>query len=120
MRRRARSWFDDMRERIQSEFNDPQQVAALVGVVDQMETTMNDLDKEVVDYYAKLEALDRNHGTTREQFQKVIDEFNSRQNVVYDEMLGYAGELKRIAGREGWKKLSDIDQMLYETWQREL
>ncbi len=113
-------WFDDMRERIRSEFADPQQVVALTGVVDQMEITMNDLDKEVVDYYEKLHALDKDYGTTREQFQEVIDGFNARQKVVYEEMLGYAGELKRIAGREGWKKLSDMDEMLYESWQREL
>ena len=113
-------WFDETRERIRNEFTNPEQVAALTKVVDRMEVSMNGLDKEVVDYYAKLAALDRNHGTTREQFQEVIDGFNARQRVVYDEMLAYAGEMKRIAGREGWKTLSDIDQMLYETWQRDL
>jgi hypothetical protein len=113
-------WFDETRERIRNEFTDPEQVAALTKVVDQMEVTMNDLDKDVVDYYAKVAALDRDYGTTREQFQEAVDGFNARLGVVYEEMLIFLGELKRIAGRDGWKTLSDIDQMLYETWQRDL
>ena len=113
-------WFDEMRAHIRTDFSDPGQIAALTKVVDQVEVTMNSLDKEVIDYYAKLSALDRDYGATREQFQEVIDEFNARQRAVYDELLASAGEMKRIAGREGWKKLTDIDQMLYETWQRDL
>ena len=113
-------WFDDMRKRIGSEFTDPQQVVALLGVVDKMEVTMNDLDKEVVGYYEHLRALDKDYNTTREQFQEAVDAFNARQRAVYDEMLVNLGDLKRIAGREGWKKISDMDEMLYESWQREL
>jgi hypothetical protein len=107
-------WFDETRERIRHEFVDPEQVVALTGVVDRMEIAMNDLDKDVVAYYSTLAALDRDYASTREQFQEVIDEFNATQRQVFDEMLGYAAEMKKIAGREGWKKLYDVDKMLYE------
>jgi len=113
-------WFDDMRERVAKEFTDPQQTVALTGVVDKMEVTMNGLDKEVVAYYEKLHALDRDHSTTREQFQEAVDAFNARQRAVSEEMLVDLAEMKRIAGREGWKKISDMDEMLYESWQRDL
>jgi hypothetical protein len=113
-------WFDDLRERIGNGFEDSGQVAALAGVVDQMEATMIELDRRVVEYYAKLGSLDREYGTTREQFQEVIDGFNAEQRAVFEKMLVYVAELRRIAGREGWKKLADIDKSLYESWQREL
>lgn len=113
-------WFDDMRGRIAKEFADPQQAVALTGVVDKMEVTMNGLDKEVVAYYETLHALDKDYNTTREQFQEAVDAFNARQRAVFEEMLVDLAEMKRIAGREGWKKICDTDEMLYESWQREL
>jgi len=113
-------WFDDLRERIRGEFNQPDQVVALLGVVDRMEATMTGLDRGVADYHAKIAALDRDYGATREQFQGVVDEFNAQQRAVFEQMLVYVAELKRIAGREGWQKLSDMDKTLYESWQKEL
>lgn len=113
-------WFDDMRGRIAKEFADPQQAVALTGVVDKMEVTMNGLDKEVVAYYEKLHALDKDYNATREQFQEAVDAFNARQRAVYEEMLVDIAEMKRIAGREGWKKISNMDETLYESWQRDL
>ena len=115
-----KEWFDDLRKRVSDDFDDPGQVAALAEVVNQMEATMAELDRSVVEYYAKLGALDCEYGTTREQFQEVIDGFNAQLRAVFEEMLVYVAELKRIAGREGWKKLADIDETLYESWQRNL
>jgi hypothetical protein len=113
-------WFDDMRERIRDNFDNPGQVVALTGVVDQMEATMVELDRATLDYYAKIAALDRDYGATRGQFQALVDEFNASQRTTFEKMLVHAAELRRIAGPEGWKKISDIDKTIYESWQREL
>jgi hypothetical protein len=116
----AAEWFDDLRERVRKGFDDSEQVTELTGVVDRMEATMNELDHVVVEYYAKIGELDRNHDTTREQFQDMIDEFNGRQDAAFETMLEYMTELKQIAGRDGWAKICDMDKTLYESWQREL
>jgi hypothetical protein len=113
-------WFDDMRERIQGGFDDPAQVAALTNAVNQMESAMVEIDRDAVEYYATIKTLDREYGTTREQFQEVIDGFNERQYAVFEQLLVHMAEMKRIAGREGWMTLVDIDKTLYELWQMEM
>ncbi|MCK5405926.1 MAG: hypothetical protein KAJ37_00670 [Candidatus Krumholzibacteria bacterium] len=111
-------WVDDMREQIQDKIDDPQKVTDLLVVVDQIEKTLIDLDQDVKDYYTALTKLDKNYNATREEFQDAIDQFNAARHEHVEKMLGYMFEMKRIAGQEDWKKLSDIDKTLYENWQR--
>jgi hypothetical protein len=111
-------WVNDMRERVQEQFDDPDMVADLLLVVDQIEGTVIELDQNVTNYYVALTKLDKNYHSTREEFQTVIDQFNKERDEAFDEVSGYAFKMKMIAGREGWKKLSDIDKTLYEEWQR--
>jgi hypothetical protein len=49
----------------------------------------------------------------------VIDDFNVKRLETADRMIGHVFEMKRIAGRESWKVVSDIDKTLYESWQRD-
>ena len=111
-------WVDDMRDRIQKNINDPDKVTGLVAVVDKIELTLIDLDGEVKAYFATLAKLDRDYNTTREEFQSAMDEFNTARDKNFERMLGFMFEMKKIAGKEDWKKLSDIDKTLYENWQR--
>ena len=111
-------WVDDMRARIQDKIDDPQKVTDLLVVVDEIEKSMIDLDQDVKDYYTALTKLDKNYNSTREEFQAAIDDFNAKRRQHRDKMIGVMFEMKRIAGREDWKKLSDIDKTLYEGWQR--
>ena len=111
-------WVDDMRERVQDKIDDPEKVTDLLVVVDEIEKTLIDLDQDVTDYYTALTKLDKDYNTTREEFQDAIDQFNTRRHEHFEKLLGHIFEMKGIAGKEDWKKLSDIDKTLYESWQR--
>lgn len=113
-------WVDDMRDRIRKSVDDPDKVTELVVVVNKIEMTLIDLDKEVRDYYDTLGELDRNYQTTREEFEDAMDQFNAKRDSYFEKMLSYIFEMKKIAGREDWGKISDIDKTLYEDWQRPL
>ena len=111
-------WIDDMRDRVKDEIDDPEKVAGLMAVIDKMELTLIDMDGMVKDYYTTVAKLDRDYNTTREEFQSAIDQFNTTRRGYLEKMLGCLFEMKEIAGREDWKKMSDIDKTLYEKWQR--
>lgn len=111
-------WINDMREQIQSDIEDPDKVAALLVVVDKIEVTLVELDRDVKEYYATLAKLDRNYNTTREEYQGALDQFNATRHGYFENLLSNMFEMKRITGREDWQKLADIDKTLYESWQR--
>jgi hypothetical protein len=111
-------WVNDMRERVQEQIDDPDKVADLLLVVDQVEETVIELDQNVMDYYTALTKLDKNYNSTRDEFQAVMDQFNKEREEAFEEVLGHVFKMKKIAGREDWKKLSDIDKTLYQDWQR--
>ena len=111
-------WVTDMRDRIQDEIDDPEKVTALLAVLDKVERVVIEMDGEVKNYYAALTTLDRDYNSTREDFQAQMDKFNTMREGYFEKLLTYMFEMKRIAGKEDWKKLSDIEKTLYESWQR--
>jgi hypothetical protein len=110
-------WVGDLRDRIQKDIDDPEKVTALLAVVDKIEIVLFDLDGEVKAYYAALTALDKDYTSTREQFQAEIDQFNTMREEQFDKLLSYMFEMKQIAGKEDWAKVSDIEKTLYESWE---
>ena len=111
-------WVTDMRDRIQKQVDDPEKVTGLLAVVDQIELTLIDMDNGVQDYYATLRKLDRDYNASRADFEKTIDDFNTKRQEYFEKMLDHTMTMRSIAGREYWKKLSDIDKSLYDSWQR--
>ena len=110
-------WVDDMRKRIHDKVDDPQKVADLLAVVDEVEKMLIDLNRDLEDYYAELHKLSENYKSTRAEFQAAVDDFNAKRYQYGLSTLGFIFEMKRIAGREDWKKVADIDKTLYESWQ---
>jgi hypothetical protein len=111
-------WVDDMRDRIQKNIDDPDKVTGLLAVIDEVELTLIDMDGDVKDYYTDLTKLDRDYKTTRTEFQDAIDQFDTKRHQYFEKMLGHMFDMKKIAGKEDWKKVSDIDKTLFENWQR--
>jgi hypothetical protein len=111
-------WVNDMRDQIQKNIDDPEKVTKLLAVVDEIEIVLMEMDQAVLVYYATLDSLDADYNSTREDFQSVIDAFNVQRLERSNELVGHMFEMKRIAGREDWKTVSDIDKTLYESWQR--
>lgn len=111
-------WISDMRDRIRNEIDDPGKVTRLLGIVDKIEISLVEMDKAVLAYYSTLNSLDADYNSKREDFQSAIDAFNVQRLERAKELLGYLFDMKQIAGREDWKKVSDIDKTLYENWQR--
>jgi len=111
-------WVDDMRGLIEKKIDDPQKVTDLLVVVDNIEEALIEMDHAVKAHYSRLDGLDRNYHSTRDEFKAAFDDFNAKRLQIVDRMIGYMSDMKRIAGREDWKTVSDIDKTLYESWQR--
>ncbi len=114
------AWVEDMRSRITENIADPDKATQLIEQVDRIEIVLTDLDHELRGYYKKMEALDEDYNSTREEWQKEFDSFNECRSRAVDKLIDITIEMKRIAGREDWKVVSDMDETLYESWQRSL
>ena len=111
-------WVDDMRERISKNIEDQDKSIKLLEQVDRIEAVLIDLDHTLRGYYKRLNQLDENYHSTREDFQKEIDSFNDYRHKSVIELINITIEMKIIAGRADWEKVSDMDETLYESWQR--
>ena len=111
-------WVDDMRERIRKGVDDPDTVTELLLIVDDLEKTMVELDKEVRAHYANMEKLNSNHGTTRQEFEDAMSQFGETRESYFLKVVDYIFEAKKAAGREYWDDISDIEKTLYEEWRR--
>jgi hypothetical protein len=112
------AWIDDMRGRIEDKIEDPRKTTELLVVVDNIELIIVELNDYLLNYYNKLESLDSDYNATREDFQVLFDDFSSKRDEMMTKLLKKMFEMKRIAGREDWVHLADIDKTLYETWQQ--
>jgi len=50
--------------------------------------------------------------------EDAMDQFDTKRHQHVEKLLGHMFEMKKIAGKEDWQKVSDIDKTLYESWQR--
>ena len=114
------AWVEDMRSRITEKITDPDKATQLIEQVDRIENVLTDLDNELRGYYKKMEALDEDYNSTREEWQKEFDSFNEYRAGAVDKLIDITIEMKRIAGREDWEVISDMEETLYESWQRSL
>jgi len=114
------AWVEDMRSRITEKITDPDKATQLIEQVDRIEMVLTDLDNELRGYYKKMEALDEDYNSTREEWQKEFDSFNEYRAGAVDKLIDITIEMRRIAGREDWEVISDMDETLYESWQRSL
>jgi hypothetical protein len=112
------AWIDDMRERIEEKIDDKDKSVELLKIVDRIEVVVTELDQHTRELYGKLDKLDADYNSTREHFQKEFDAFNKMRRKKVDEMIDIMLEMKKTAGRDDWKELSDIDETLYQNWQR--
>ena len=71
------SWVDDMRSRITENIADPDKATQLIEQVDRIEFVLTDLDNELRGYYKKMETLDQDYNSTREEWQKEFDSLTS-------------------------------------------
>jgi hypothetical protein len=111
-------WIDDMRARITNNVEDPDKSIKLLEQVDEMEIVLMELDQYLTDYYNRLTLLDENYNSTREEFQEEIDAFNKYRHNAVEKLFEITVEMKKIAGRADWAAISDMDETLYESWQR--
>jgi hypothetical protein len=111
-------WVDNLRERITKNIEDHDKSIKLLEQVDRIEAVLMDMDDTVLGFYARLNQLDANYHSTREDFQKEIDSFNEYRHKKVNELISISKEMKKISGRSDWEKVSDMDKTLYESWQR--
>ena len=111
-------WIDDLRDQIRKNVDDPDTVTELLLIVNDLEKTMAELDKEVRAHYANLEKLDSSYGTTRQEFEDAMSQFGETRETYFKKVVDYIFEAKKAAGREYWDDVSDIEKTLYEEWRR--
>jgi hypothetical protein len=112
------AWIGDMRERIEDKIDDKAKSVELLKIVDKIEVMVTDMDQQTRHLYGKLDKLDADYNTTRDQIQDEFDKFNKARLEKVDKLTDIILEMKQVAGREDWKEISDIDKTLYQSWQR--
>jgi hypothetical protein len=111
-------WVTTMRAHIQESVSDPDRATGMLAVVDSVEADLAQLDAEVLALYEDIRTLDANAESTRNDFDAALSRFDALRDDYRHRFLNSMFEMKELATRQEWEKLSDLDKTLYEQWQR--
>ena len=111
-------WIQDLRKGVAENISDPDKTTKMLSLLDKLELELNKMDGYVRAYYETLFSTDADYGATRDEFQRIVDDFNTKIMTMRGTMIDIQFEMRALATREEWKALSDLDKALMESWQR--
>jgi hypothetical protein len=118
----GQKWLQDMRTHINKVITDTDRKSQLLGVVDQFEQEMEDMDLAVQRYNKKIFAVDSDYNSTAEDFRNVFNDFHQEKILFQKRFLDLRFKMVDLTTPEEWKKLADIssEDTLFLNWQRKL
>jgi len=114
----ATPWVDDIRSRISENIDDPKKSSEMFALVDSLEQMLEEFDVDVQNYYRQILEVNADYNATREDFERVRSRFETRRKAARREAMALRFQLKNLATKEEWKRLSDKKESIIEVWQR--
>lgn len=112
-------WIDDLRTRATEEIYDAKMAVLLMAEIDSLEVVVHDFDVATQEYYLKLVQIDREYDSSRADFEKVVSEFAATRARHRERIMDIRFRMRDMSTAEQWKAISDVDQSLFDVWQRE-
>jgi hypothetical protein len=111
-------WIDQTRDRINKSISDPKKATTMLTLVDDIEKLMYEFNDDVQRYYKNVRAVNADYDATREDFERVAEEFNAKRIRTRSEVMKIRFQMTELATPEEWKDLSDQKKTLYANWQK--
>jgi cell division septum initiation protein DivIVA len=104
----------DMRGGIDEIVSDDARAARMRAALDELESTIVEADSLFEKERITLDAMVRNYGSTREEIERSLAEFNTHHETFARRFLASHAALKAEATAEEWKKLRELEMSVVQ------
>mgnify|MGYP006287899375 FL=1 len=99
----------DFRKMITVEIADPARAAVFAGLADERDALMVRHSEAVRAYAESMKTLSSDYSATREDFEKLVRDYDSDRRGFQAEFVGLIAEMKAVTTEVEWRKLSKFD-----------
>ena len=97
----------ELRELIKTEIKDPERQAQILQIVDGVEIEAQKFFKFYQEHDNRITRLNTNYETSREDLEKVIDEFNEKYDAYLKMLIRKRSEMRQLTSIEEWETIMD-------------
>ena len=97
----------ELRELIKTEIKDPKRQAQILQIIDGVEIESQKFFKFYQDHDKKISQLHIAYETSRDDFEKVIDEFNKKYDAYLKMLIRKRSEMRQLTSIEEWEIIMD-------------
>lgn len=97
----------EQRELIQNNIKDPQKQAKLLQIVDDVEKQSQIFFNYYEKHIKKVTQLNKEYKTSREDFEKVIADFNQQYEVYLRMLIRKRTEMRKLTNKDEWTEIMD-------------
>ena len=97
----------ELRELIKTEIKDPKRQAQILQIIDGVEIESQKFFKFYQEHDNRIARLNSNYETSREDLEKVINEFNKKYDAYLKMLIRKRGEMRQLTSRDEWVIIMD-------------
>ena len=97
--------FDDLREEVRLAIDDTEREAAVIDIVNQLQTEFGNLRELAESRRKRLRALNADYDATREAFAELLADFEAEREVSHSRFIELRESLETNATPEEWAML---------------
>ena len=104
---RGQETVTEQRELIQNNIKDPQKQAKLLQIVDDVEKQSLIFFNYYEKHIKKVSQLNKEYKTSREDFEKVIADFNQQYEVYLRMLILKRSDMRELTTKDEWTQIMD-------------
>lgn len=97
----------ELREIVKTEIKDSDRQKKILQIIDEVEIESQTFFKFYQDHDNKIVRLNSNYETSREDLEKVIDEFNKKYDAYLKMLIQRRGKMRQLTSRDEWITIMD-------------
>ena len=94
-----------MREAVSVNINDDTRRDQVLQLIGQMESVMQDYNKDIHTFVDQYRVLDKDYSTSRQSFKNLIVEFSSQRKQAQEEIFDLHFKAVALMSKEEWDKV---------------
>ena len=95
----------DMREAVSVNINDDTRRDQVLQLIGQMESVMQDYNKDIHTFVDQYRVLDKDYSTSRQSFKNLIVEFSPQRKQAQEEIFDLHFKAVALMSKEEWDKV---------------
>ena len=101
----GRKVIAEQKKLIQANINDPEKKTKLLQIIGEIDNESKEFYKYYLEHNNKIAQLNITFETSRQDFEKVIDDFNKRYEIYLRMLIRRRNEMRLLTSNDEWIKI---------------